>query len=96
MHDEIKQLIKEQIAQLTTSELLMIKGVLDDIAAGRPVERFEAGTKVYVDGAGTTQFIVQGTVPWHENGVVSRKIQIRTGSGNLSGHVYPHQVRRVS
>lgn len=95
MYDETAQWIKEQVGQLSKSELLIVKGVLDDIAAGRPVERFEAGTKVYVGTNGMTVFVVQGTVPWHENGVVSRKVQVRSVSGHFSGHVDPRELRRV-
>lgn len=94
--DETEQWIAEQVGQLSEGELLMLKGVLDDIAAGRPVEHFEAGTKVYANTWGTTEFIVQGTAPWHENGVVSRKVEIRSASGNLTGHVAPSELRRVS
>ncbi|RKR92698.1 hypothetical protein BDK92_7176 [Micromonospora pisi] len=91
----VDQWIAEQVAQLSENELLMVKGVLDDIAAGRPVEHFAVGTKVYVGSYGTTEFVVQGTAPWHENGVVSRKVEIRSTTGNLSGHVDPRELRRV-
>jgi hypothetical protein len=94
--DEAEQWIAEQVGQLSETELLMLKGVLDDIAAGRPVEHFEAGTRVYANTWGETEFIVQGTAAWHENGVVSRKVEIRSASGNLTGHVAPGELRRVS
>lgn len=88
--------IAAQIAALSNNELLLVKAVLDEIRAGRPVEHFTPGTTVYVDPWGTTEFVVQGTAPYfHENGVVSRKVEVRSKSGGLSGHVDPHQLRRV-
>jgi hypothetical protein len=96
MAEEAEQWIAEQVGQLSESELLMVKGVLDDIAAGRPVEHFETGAKVYADSWGTAEFIVQGTAAWHENGVVSRKVEIMSATGNITGHVNPSELRRVS
>ena len=94
--DALGQRIIEQFAQLSDSERLLIKSMMDDLEAGRPVEYFAPGTKVYCDGWGTTVFIVQGVAPWHDDGVVSHKVEIRSVPDTLGGHVYPHMLRRAT
>lgn len=90
------QWIADQIAQLSENELRLIQAVLEEILAGRPVEHFMPGTKVYADSWGTAEFIVQGTAPWYdENGVAYRKVEIKSATGGLSGHVYPCELRRA-
>lgn len=92
----VEQWIADQIAQLSENELVLVKTVLDEIRAGRPVEHFMPGTKVYADSWGTAEFIVQGTAPWYdENGVAHRKVEIKSAGGGLSGHVHPSELRRV-
>lgn len=93
---DAEQWIADQVAQLSENELLLVKTVLDEIRAGRPVEHFMPGTKVYVDSWGTAEFIVEGTAPWFdEHGVPHRKVEIKSAAGGLSGHVHPSELRRV-
>ena len=90
----INEWIARQTAELNESELRVVMGVLNDIAAGRPVEHFAPGTEVYCESWGDIVFIVQGETPWYEDGVVSRKIAIST-TDDISGHVDPQKLRRV-
>jgi hypothetical protein len=79
------QWIADQVAQLSENELVLVKTVLEEIRAGRPVEHFMPGTKVYADSWGSVEFIVQGTAPWYdENGPPAR---------NREGHRLPVAAR---
>lgn len=94
---DLAQWIAALVAQLSENELVLVKTVLDEIRAGRPVEHFMPGTRVYVDTWGAAEFIVQGTAPWFdENGVAYRKVEVKSAGGGLSGHVNPSELRRVA
>ena len=91
-----EQWIADQVSQLSENDLVLVKTVLDEISAGLPVEHFAPGTKVYVHSYGTAEFIVQGTAPWFdENGVAHRKVEVKSATGGLSGHIHPSELRRV-
>jgi hypothetical protein len=94
---QLDQWITAQLAQLSEAELQMLKTVLDEIKAGRPVKHFPPGSTVYVRGWGTTKFVVQGTAPYYDSkGVATRKVEVKCPPGSISGHIEPSELHQCA